>query len=449
MLLAGAAYCDITHDLGATIQGATVSNKADSVRDPLTANALYLKSDANEANPVQLLLISCDLACINTSDVARYRQKIAHATGIALQAILIGATHTHNGPSVYPTNYHKQVDITYLTRLGVWLVKLALAAVADAKPAQLAWGQGHAKIGYNRRCCWADGSHSMHGDTKREDFIGMEGPDDDTHTMLAVRDENQKLMALVQANTSHPTNFYGQHFYSADFPGLSRTQLQQVLGDIPILFFNGALGDIASSDMTAPVPGIESADRRIARIAHALTSQSLYLLYHATWHDNPSITHAQNDVVIPVRLPDENVLEQAKALLAKVDQGQDHEADEGIKPMDIALAHGTKLLAESFGDPAEDVLSMHAIRIDDLAVVTQPCELFCQYGLDIRRRSPAKATAILGLMDGYHGYCPTPAAIMGGGYSGQPIYWTRLATTAGDAIVDNASRLLRGLWKNG
>lgn len=441
--MAGAASCDITHDLNTNIQGATVNNVAKSIRDPLTANALYLKSDA----ATELLLISCDLACIETSDIQAIRQNIAQNAGLPERSILIGATHTHNGPVLIPTNYHKPVDIAYVQRLTQWLAQLAQAAVTNAKPAELAWGQGHAKLGYNRRCCWADGSHTMHGNTKRDDFIGLEGPDDDTHTMLAVRDENKNLIALLQANTAHPTNFYGQDFYSADFPGQSRKQLQEALGNIPILFFNGALGDISCTDMTASVPNGETSTQRVARLAHGLTSQSLHLLYHATWSNNPKITHTHNDLTIPVRMPENQAVENAKALLAKVDETKNHDSGEIVNDMSVALANGTVLLMEHFGKTSTDVLAIHAVRIDDLALVSQPCELFCQYGLDIRRRSPAKATAMLGITDGFSGYCPTPAAVMGGGYSGQPIYWTRLAISAGDAIVDDASRLLRTLWK--
>lgn len=447
MLIAGAASCDITHKLGANIQGATVSNTAKAIRDPLLASALYLKSEiTGQATSAELLLISCDLVAIATKDARSARQRIAQATGVPERAILIGATHTHNGPVMNPTNYHKPVDTDFIEQLIGKLVDLSRTAKAAAVPAELAWGQGHARIGYNRRCCWADGSHSMHGNTRREDFTGLEGPDDDTHTMIALRDTSRNLIALLHANTSHPTHFYGKDFYSADFPGLSRQQLQQTLGNIPILFFNGALGDIACKDMLTPDSQINDADQRVACLAHAMTSESLHLLYHASWHSDPLIAHVHNDLAVGVRMPEETAIDEAKALLASVDQKKAEGSTEDLHTMPIALANGTMLLQKHFGDKSVDHLAIHAVRIGDLALVTQPCELFCQYGLDIRRRSPAKATAVFSITDGCGGYCPTPGAIMGGGYSGQPIYWTRLAITAGDSIVDEASRLLRTLW---
>lgn len=56
-------------------------------------------------------------------------------------------------------------------------------------------------------------------------------------------------------------------------------------------------------------------------------------------------------------------------------------------------------------------------------------------------------TAVVGLADGSHGYCPTMAGIIGGGYSGEPIFWTRLAENAGYKLVDEACRMLHALWR--
>jgi hypothetical protein len=67
--------------------------------------------------------------------------------------------------------------------------------------------------------------------------------------------------------------------------------------------------------------------------------------------------------------------------------------------------------------------------------------------LDIKGRSPAPITAVVGLTDGYGGYCPTIYGILGGGYSGQPISWTRLEPNAGYLVVETAGRLLNSLWR--
>jgi len=59
----------------------------------------------------------------------------------------------------------------------------------------------------------------------------------------------------------------------------------------------------------------------------------------------------------------------------------------------------------------------------------------------------APITAVVGLTDGYCGYCPTIYGILGGGYSGRAISWTRLEPNAGYLIVESAGRMLNSLWR--
>lgn len=431
---AGAAFRTINGELGRPIQGATVKQLAQRVRDDLEANALYLADGATK-----VLLVSCDLVAVPTATANRARQAMANATGLPETAIIVTATHTHAGPSVTPTCYGKPVDEEYLARLETMLAELAAQAVANPQPVQVGWGQGAARIGYNRRCCWADGSHSMHGQASKPGFTGLEGPDDPSQIGLFVRAMDGKLLAILHSNTSHPTCFYGADFYSADFPGAARGFLRDLFGPLPVLYFNGAFGDIALDPQ--PTAGLgETREQKMLRAAHLLCGETLRLLHEAAFAAELPLAHACTDLTVPVRLPSPERLTAARATLAQVDAGKN------IPIWDQLFAFGSIALQEEFGGTGEDVLPIHALRVGDFALVTQPCELFCHFGLNIKRRSPASATAVCGPANGYAGYCPTLEGIIGGGYSGEPILWTRLAPEAGYRIVDTASRLLRDLF---
>jgi len=438
MLTIGAATRIITNDIGGYVQSATAVSTASEIRDELEANALFLTDGAT-----QVLLVSCDLVGLETDVVVRAREAAAAAVELDARDIIICCTHTHSGPSLIPTNYQMPLDHEYMDCLVGWLAEVATAAVRDARPGRIAWGIGEARAGFNRRCCWADGSHSMHGDTTRADFTGLEGPDDTQHMALFVTDGEGKLRALLHHNTGHPTNFFNAGLYSADFPGESRRELREQLGDIPILFLNGAFGDICLGDLVRPeLQRRESRLQTLARVSHALTGETLRLLHLAEFADETLLRHDCEDLKIPVRLPDEECLASSKELLERVDRG------EKVAPFDVIFAYGSLELQRRFGADPVDTVSVHAVRIGGLALVTQPCELFCQFGIDIKRRSPAKATAVVGLADGYGGYCPTLYGIMGGGYSGKPITWCRLAAEGGYMIVDSGARLAHRLWHN-
>ena len=227
---AGASSITITPPVGSWQQGAGVTRKGERILDELEANALYLSDGAT-----RLLLLSCDLVGLELATVKPIREAIAAATGVPSRQMIVTCTHNHSGPSLLKTNFYMPVDDAYIAALGPKLVQVAGEAVAAARPAKLGWGKGRAQIGYNRRVCWEDGSHTMHGDTKRPDFAGLEGPDDPDHLAIFAVDLEGKPIAVAYNYTSHPTNFYGAGLFSADYPGAARALLRQELGPIPVL----------------------------------------------------------------------------------------------------------------------------------------------------------------------------------------------------------------------
>lgn len=237
---AGTAYRHITPPVGSVIQGAGVDNRAASIRDELEANALYL-----QRGDAQCLLISCDLACLETAFVDRAKAAIEAATGVPAGCVLIGCTHTHSGPVLIWTNYLKPVDEAYCDALCDHLVAVSEAALANQQHVCVGWAQSQSQIGYNRRVCWAHGSHSMHGDANHPNCTGLEGPDDPDHLALFFENEAGDIVAVLHQNTTHTTNYYGADFFSADFPGQSRTYLRELWPEATILYFNGAFGDIS------------------------------------------------------------------------------------------------------------------------------------------------------------------------------------------------------------
>ena len=435
MLKAGSATRTITHDLGRPVQGATTGNLADAVRDDLEANACYLSNEDDA-----ILLISCDLGAVENPYLPSLRRAVADAAGMEERGVLISVTHTHNGPVMIPSNPRKPVDEDYVERLHSWLPELARIAVGTARPASIAWGAGRARIAYNRRCCWADGSHTMHGDTRRKGFTGLEGPDDPGQVSLFVADENEEMIAVIQHATSHPTCFYGHNIYTADFPGESRAYLREVLGEVPVLFLNGAFGDQANQNQLTKHYRKETSEQRVKRLAHIVTGETLRLLHENRFHDDVPLAHTFEDMQVDVRLPVAERLDWAEKTIAKVEAGEE------VSRWDRTLSAAVKLLVDQFGENPREHVPVHALRIGDVGLVTVPCELFSQFGLDIKRRSPAPVTGVVGMTDGYVGYVPTTSGLIGGGYSGEPIYWTRCEAQTGYRIVETASRLLRQLW---
>jgi len=143
-----------------------------------------------------------------------------------------------------------------------------------------------------------------------------------------------------------------------------------------------------------------------------------------------------------VRLPDEATVRRAEKMEARGEAGGPNRWEYILK------VDGALKLYRRFKDNPFDAVPVHAVRIGDLAIATNPFEMYCRFGRDIRSRSASGVTMISQLTDGFCGYCPTIYGVLGGGYSGEPIYWCRLESAAGYKIVDVSARLLHELWRD-
>jgi hypothetical protein len=86
---------------------------------------------------------------------------------------------------------------------------------------------------------------------------------------------------------------------------------------------------------------------------------------------------------------------------------------------------------------------VRALAIGDVALVSFPVELFCEFGLIIKERSPLADTFVVTLANGGLGYVPTLEAFAHGGYEPRLAGHSHLIPEAGDLITAAALRLLR------
>ena len=432
---AGNAVRVINCEIGDDLAGQLHRRFCTRIRDDLEAGFFYL---ADDCDPV--LLVSLDLAGLfEWAYVRDVTSAMSDACGVPDRSIILTSTHTHAAPDTLGLLFDSPKNEAYLAALRDWLVDGATEAAANAREARVGWGLGEAHVGFNRRLCWADGSHSMYGDASRPDFIGLEGPDDPSHTVLfAVDDEGP--IAVVHANCAHATCVGGADFASADYPGEARRLLRETLGaQVPVLYLQGASGDTSPRNSLQP-PYSTDGEARMGEMGSRMASETLRLMERATLVSNPMLRHTYDDITIDVRLPSDEALKHAEMIEALGEE-------QAGRSEYILQVSGALRLYRAFKDDPVDTLAVHALRIGDLGIATNPCELFCQFGLDIKRRSPAPITMVAQLADGFSGYCPTMAALMGGGYSADPTYWARLEPAAGDRIVDACSRSLFELWR--
>jgi len=90
-------------------------------------------------------------------------------------------------------------------------------------------------------------------------------------------------------------------------------------------------------------------------------------------------------------------------------------------------------------------MELHAIRIGGCAWVTNPFELYLDYGDQIRACSPAEQTFVVQLCGGGGGYLPSARAERLGGYGGLIING-QVGSDGGQMLVDASVEAMAALW---
>jgi len=94
-------------------------------------------------------------------------------------------------------------------------------------------------------------------------------------------------------------------------------------------------------------------------------------------------------------------------------------------------------------------VEVHVIRIGDLAIATNPFELYLDYGMQIKARSKAVQTFLVELASpGGGGYLPTQRSVQGGAYGAIP-QSTLIGPEGGRVLVNRTLELIESLWDQG
>lgn len=436
MALYGSAGSKIINpEIGDTLCGQLFIRKAEYIRDNLEVNALYLSDEKED-----ILIFSLDVIGLEYSFCQKVINEISKKLKIKKEGILLSTTHTHAGPTTVYLQPDEPVNEKYLQKLSKILVSLAQELKEKAEAVKIGYGKGTAHIGYNRRTCWFDGTHMMYGNSPgKKGFSGIEGPEDPQHTVLTVINKKNEVVAVLHNNSCHSTCLEALNFVSADYPGEARKLIREAIGNIPVLYLQGASGDLAPVDMLNPSKNnfdIKNRERRMKEIGYLLAGETLRIIHNIDFEDRLNFKVNMEVMTMEVRLPTKEEIKKAKDIVKK--------GEKKAGRWNYVLSHSILKLYDEFKDRPFDKIQINTISANDFAIATNPFEFYCQFGLDIKNRSPFKNTIISQLTNGWKGYCPTIYGYLGGGYSGMTIYWTRFEPFAGYKVVDKSSIML---WK--
>jgi hypothetical protein len=284
-------------------------------------------------------------------------------------------------------------------------------------------------MGWNRRGMRRDGSCHMYWGSWREDFAGIEGPRDGEVGVIFARKPNGEVKVVLPSFATHPNCVEGESYYSADLPGEVRRVLRGALGqEVGVVYLTGAAANTAPSIMENNPQNIQPwrGEAGLVRSGLYLGGEILKVIAaRVTPMADPVLRHVYRELEIPMREWD------SWADLSFFQDGM-------LAFFERSRADWPRLLREA--NPVRTPI--HVVRVGDAAICTNPAELFVEFGLAIKKQSPARVTLIGQLADGYCGYIPIPEAIRHGGYSATSASHTRLVPEGGWIVVETTRELL-------
>jgi hypothetical protein len=100
--------------------------------------------------------------------------------------------------------------------------------------------------------------------------------------------------------------------------------------------------------------------------------------------------------------------------------------------------------SQQAGTAGVSIMELHVLRLGDVAICTNEFELYTDFGVQIKARSPAVQTFVIQLT-GSAGYLPSERAVRGGGY-GAVIQSSRIGPDGGQVLVDRTVEAINTLW---
>lgn len=419
-LLVGWARADITPPKPVALIGQLHKRISTGVRDPLTATVLCLETRG--LPPEQAVLVSCDVLMIQRAIQQRLQERIrTRLPELEGRKLFLNATHTHTGPGFIDSTFGDLYDVSgdagvmkaseyaefFLDRVS----KAVIEAWQNRQPGGLSWALSQAVVGHNRRAQFFNGSTVMYGNTQAADFSNLEGSEDHAVKLVFLWGPEAKWTGIIinLACPSQETEHLNE--VSADFWHDVREELHRRHGsDLFVLPQCAPAGDLS------PHLLYRQGAEQIMDLRRGLSRRKEIAR---------RIANAVDDV-----LPVAKVAIQSRLVfrhtLASADLPECQPPAEPFYETDSV--HPTEF---------------HVLRLGDLALATNPFELYLDYATRMEARSRAVQTLLVELSCAGSGYLPTARAVKGGGYSADKYL---VGPEGGQVLVEETVKRINELW---
>ena len=470
---AGFARTDITPPLGVYMPGYYQARHAKSILDPLQVNCVAFNDGKKTA-----LIMQFDTEALSDFVANGMRDAIVKATGVDRDAILLHASHTHDGGQLTQgaalgasanMNVEPLTDL-YRKMATSRAADAAVEAIRDLKPATLSYNRSFARrISFGRRYLMKSGKVQTNPGTNNPNIVKPAGiPPDEEVQVLRIDREGGKPICMINFQT-HP-DVVGGETITADWPGLTRTVFEgATLGKAHCIVINGTQGDVNHCNVM-PKPGelnglkrdFDAVDRgydHAWHMANVLASSALSVWLKCVPLESGDIKFSTLNVRVPAHKAKDSD-EKNLAWANDVWQLHDKAVKDGVAgtPKDyVTLKYGwadMELTTEVARAGRIRNMAKHADFHDlplygfaigkSVAFGGFPGEPFNDIGKAVKKNSPFTLTILSCLTNGSRGYFPFSDAYVGGGYESAT---SPFGPTVADDLIKGEAELMQKLYK--
>jgi len=394
-------------------------------------------------------VVSMDLTMLSRASALAMREECALRTGIPASHITVAANHVHVAPRSGPGFLFRKgaTDFLYMDYLQRRVVEVVEKAQRSMRPARIAAANAPTKgLTFNRRYLKPDGSAKMVFAFDRDPLLPAEGPADEDLGYVLFEEPDGTPIAVLTSFSAHnhvvggcPVPGRGpDKYFHRDFGGRFGDKIRKKLGaNVSTVYLAGACGNTAWQNPAVPPPvdGAAAAWEIGGKLADAFLGH---------YEDQPrvdieNLQFASKVIAIPDR-----TLEESQFCGDHCDCRGSSEEIHAVDRERYGAERAALEKRRALGDTNTwCMVELGAVAIGNLAISTNPAELFVEFGLEVKERSPYELTLVSSLSNGHCGYVPTERAFESGGYeTHRSVLTSRLVKNAGSIIADNCVQTL-------
>lgn len=426
---AGVARAKITPDESMWMAGyASRNHPAEGKYTDLWAKVLVLEDSAGH----RAMLVSMDLVGMDRCLSGTLCDRLTEQFGLERAQIVLCFSHTHSGPVVgknlEPLHF-LQVDAAqqklidqYAAVLPSRVCTAAASALETLQPCDLQWGSGIATFAVNRRNNAAAKVPELRAAGQ------LKGPTDHDVPVLALRDAQGKLIAVLFGYACHGT-VLDDYSWSGDYPGYAQLAIESQYPGCQAMFWAGCGAD----QNPLPRRSLDLAKQYGQQLADAVAQ---VLHDDMTEITGPLDTQYREVPLALDKLPDVSELEiQAKSENKYIQARAQmllHRIEDGVP------------LGKYYPFP------ISVWQFDDqLQFIALGGEVVVDYALRLKSELRGKSTWVAGYSNDVMAYVPSLRVLQEGGYEGATamIYYG-LPTSWSPAVEETIIRTVHDMLKN-